>query len=102
VQEKVGQAEALVRSGRAFLYETIRETWPLLAAGQEVPEELTAVNRLAAAAAVEYSIQAVDLIFTLGGTTSIYEDRQLERWFRIGNRKTKLDTPPRRATIATT
>jgi alkylation response protein AidB-like acyl-CoA dehydrogenase len=82
VQEKVGRAEALLRSGRAFLYETIRETWQLLAAGDEVPEELTAVNRLAAAAAVDYSIQAVDLIFTLGGTTSIYENRRLERCFR--------------------
>jgi hypothetical protein len=55
-----------VRSGRAFLYETIRETWQLLVTGAEVPEELTAVNRLTAATAVDYSVQAVDLIFALG------------------------------------
>ncbi len=82
VQEKLGQAEALLRSGRAFLYETIRETWPLLASGAAVPESLTAVNRLAAATAVDSAIRAVDLVFTLGGTTSIYAGRQLERCFR--------------------
>jgi alkylation response protein AidB-like acyl-CoA dehydrogenase len=82
VQEKAAQAEALVRSSRAFLYETIRETWWLLGAGIDVPEELTAINRLAAAAAVDYWIQPVDLVFTLGGTTSIYEVHQLERCFR--------------------
>jgi alkylation response protein AidB-like acyl-CoA dehydrogenase len=54
----------------------------LLAAGTEVPEELTAVNRLAAATAVDYAVQAVDLIFTLGGTTSVYARNRIERCFR--------------------
>src|SRR5918912_919567 len=72
VQDRVGQAEGLLRSSRAFLYETIRETWQLIARGAEVPEQVTAVNRLAAATAVDYAVQAVDLIFTLGGTTSVY------------------------------
>jgi alkylation response protein AidB-like acyl-CoA dehydrogenase len=82
VHDKVGRAEALVRSSRAFLYETIRETWRLLAIGRDIPEELTAVSRLAASTAVDNAIQAVDLVFTLGGTTSIYTDRRLERCFR--------------------
>ena len=82
VQDRVGQAEGLVRSSRAFLYETIRETWQLLASGAEVPEQLTAVNRLAAATAVDYAVQAVDLIFTLGGTTSVYAHNRIERCFR--------------------
>ena len=81
-QEKVGQAEALLRSGRAFLYETIRETWRLLSVGLEVPEELTALNRLAAATAVDNAISAVDLVFTLGGSSSIYTASRLERCFR--------------------
>jgi alkylation response protein AidB-like acyl-CoA dehydrogenase len=82
VQEKVGRAEALVRSARAFLYETIRETWRLLSIGEDVPEELTAVNRLAASTAVEHAIEAVEIVFTLGGSTSIYTERRLERCFR--------------------
>ena len=82
VQEKVGKAEALLRSSRAFLYETVRETWPILAAGEPVPERLTALNRLAASTAVEYANDAVDLVFTMGGTTSVYTRGRLERCFR--------------------
>lgn len=80
--EKVGLAEGLLRSARAFLYETIRDTWRLLAGGEEVPEELTAINRLAASTAVDAAVKAVDIAFTLGGSTSIYTDRRLERCFR--------------------
>jgi alkylation response protein AidB-like acyl-CoA dehydrogenase len=82
VQEKVGQAEALLRSGRALLFETIRQTWDLLARGCPVPEEVTALNRLAASTAVNHAIAAVDLVFTLAGSTSIYERSRLERCFR--------------------
>jgi alkylation response protein AidB-like acyl-CoA dehydrogenase len=82
VQEKVGQAEALLRSGRALLYETIRDTWQCLATGREVSEELTALNRLAAATAVDNAIAAVDLVFTMGGMSSVYASGRLERFFR--------------------
>jgi alkylation response protein AidB-like acyl-CoA dehydrogenase len=82
VQEKVGKAEALLRSSRAFLYETVRQTWPILAAGESVPERLTALNRLAASTAVDYANDAVDLVFTMGGTTSVYTKGRLERCFR--------------------
>ena len=82
VQEKVGQAEALVRTSRAFLYDTIRETWPVLVSGQPIPERLTALNRLAASTAVEYANSAVDLIFTMAGITSVYTRGRIERCFR--------------------
>ena len=82
VQEKVGQAEGLLRSGRAFVYDTVRETWPVLVSGEPVPERLTAVNRLAASTAVDYAIKAVDLVFTMAGTTSVYTRSRLERCFR--------------------
>ena len=83
VQEKVGRGEALLRSGRALLFETMRDTWQLLSSGREVPEELTALNRLAAATAVDNAIAAVDLVFTLAGTSAIYNGRtRIERCFR--------------------
>jgi indole-3-acetate monooxygenase len=82
VQEKIGKAEGLVRSSRAFLFETIRDTWDLLERGQPVPERLTALNRLASSTAVEYAKSAVDLVFTLAGTTSVYTRSRLERCFR--------------------
>lgn len=80
-QEKLGRAESLVRSARSFLLETIRETWSFLSDDREVPEELTARNRLAASTAVDNSVAAVDSLFALAGTSSIYEGR-LERCLR--------------------
>src|SRR5205823_239501 len=82
VQEKVGQAEALVRSSRALLYQTVRETWDLLVEARPVSERLTALNRLAASTAVDYARSAVDLVFTMAGTTSVYTRSRLERCFR--------------------
>ena len=82
VQEKVGLAESLLRSGRAFLFETLRTTWPAMQGGQEIPDELTALTRLATATAVGNAIQAVDLMFTAAGASSIYATSRLERCFR--------------------
>ena len=81
VQEKLGRVDSLVRSARSLLLDTIRETWPLLSTGREVPPELTALNRLAASTAVDNSVVAVDSLFTMAGTSSIYEGR-LERCLR--------------------
>jgi len=82
VQEKVGLAEAFVRSGRALLYETVRANWSTLAAGQALSDEQMALSRLAAATASRNSVEAVDLVFHAAGTTSIYERSRLERCFR--------------------
>jgi alkylation response protein AidB-like acyl-CoA dehydrogenase len=82
VHDKLGHAEALVQSSRAFLYDTVRQTWKLLADGQPVPERLTALNRLAASSAVEYASAAVDLVFAMAGMNSVYTRGRLERCFR--------------------
>ncbi|HEU0166178.1 MAG TPA: acyl-CoA dehydrogenase family protein [Chloroflexota bacterium] len=82
MQERVGQAESLLRSGRAFLFETIREMWNALSEGHEAPDELSALMRLATATAVGNAIEAVDMMFTAGGSSSIYATSRLERCFR--------------------
>ena len=80
--ERVGRAEALLRSGRALLYETVRElpyspTWC-----GELNDEQRAGVRLASTHAAQSAAEAVDLMFNAGGTTSIYESNRLERCFR--------------------
>jgi alkylation response protein AidB-like acyl-CoA dehydrogenase len=82
VQEKVGLAEALVRSGRALLFETVRDNWAMLSAGHQLSDEQTALGRLAAATAARNSVEAVDLMFHAAGTTSVYTRNRLERCFR--------------------
>jgi indole-3-acetate monooxygenase len=80
--ERVGRAEALLRSGRAFLYETVRElpSGPSWAA--ELSDDLRARVRLAGAHAAQSAAEAVDLMFTAAGTTAIYTSSRLERCFR--------------------
>jgi alkylation response protein AidB-like acyl-CoA dehydrogenase len=80
--ERVGRAEALLRSGRAFLYETVRElpyssTW-----SEALNDDQRASVRLASTHAAQSAAEAVDLMFNAAGTTSIYESSRLERCFR--------------------
>ncbi|HLZ69944.1 MAG TPA: acyl-CoA dehydrogenase family protein [Dehalococcoidia bacterium] len=82
VQADLARAEALVRSARAFLYETAEETWAMTCAGEMLDERVRALVRLAATTAVLQSAQAVDLLYNAGGATSIYESSPLERCFR--------------------
>jgi indole-3-acetate monooxygenase len=81
-QADVGKAEALLRSARAFLVESLHSVWDTVASGQmpSVPQRATA--RLAAAQAAAASAQAVDLVYNAAGGTALYEHNLLERCFR--------------------
>jgi indole-3-acetate monooxygenase len=82
VQAQLAQAEALVRSARALLFETTAATWDTLCAGESLSEEQHALQWLAAVHAATSCAQAVDLVYTLGGATSVYTTSRLERCFR--------------------
>lgn len=76
---QLGQAEALLRSARSFLYEAAREL-----DGPLSPDAgATAANcRLAAANATQSATRAVDLVYELAGGTSVYATSRIERCFR--------------------
>jgi indole-3-acetate monooxygenase len=82
VQERVGRAEALVGSARAFLYETARALPASPDWSRPPGEPLTARIRLASAHAARSAAEAVDLLFTAAGTASIFTHSRLERCFR--------------------
>lgn len=82
VWETVGEAESLLRSGRAFLLEAMHDAWRTLSAGGDASESQTATVRLAAATAVRNSAAAVDLMYNAAGSASIYAVSRLERCFR--------------------
>ena len=48
MQAGLGRAEALLRSGRAFLYETLDEAWQLVSSGQTLSVAQRAMLWLAA------------------------------------------------------
>ena len=78
----LGQAEALLRSGRAFLYETLAETWRVASAGEPLTVAQRAMLWLAATHAATVAKQATELAFTAGGSASPYVGGGLERCLR--------------------
>jgi alkylation response protein AidB-like acyl-CoA dehydrogenase len=82
VQAQLAQAEGLVRSARAFVFETYGATWETLSNGEPLSEAQSALQWLAAVHAATSCAQAVDTVYTLGGSASIYTTSRLERCFR--------------------
>lgn len=82
VQSDVARAEVLARSARALLFSAVDEVWAVAAPGVPTPLPLRASLRLAATNAVLSSAQAVDLMYSAGGGTSIYDTSPLQRHFR--------------------
>lgn len=81
-QSGVAEADALVRSGRAFMHEAIAAAWRQAVGGERITLEERAQLRLAATTAAMNSARAVDLCYNLGGASSIYESNLLQRHFR--------------------
>ena len=82
VQAMVAEAEAAVRSARAFLLEALEEVWVATQLGEEVSLRQRAVVRLAVLNASRAGCRAVDLCYEAGGATSIQATSPLQRQFR--------------------
>jgi alkylation response protein AidB-like acyl-CoA dehydrogenase len=84
VQAQVGlaRAEALVRSARTYWYECVEAAWDAATHDREITVEDRASLRLASLTAVENSVAATDLLYRLGGTTSVFQSSPLERCWR--------------------
>jgi alkylation response protein AidB-like acyl-CoA dehydrogenase len=78
----LGRAEALLRSGRAFLYEALDEAWNVITAGQTLSVTQRAKVWLASTHAVNAAKQATELMFSAGGATAVYTSSGLERCLR--------------------
>jgi len=81
-QGRASQAEALVRSARLFLLDSLDQLWSRLIATGEVAIEARADVRLAASHAVASAVQVVDLLYIGAGASSLYASCPLERAFR--------------------
>ncbi len=82
VQMQVAQAEGLLRSGRAFLFDTVQEVWNKVSAHVAPSLEQRALLRLAATQAAIQAAQAIDLMYHAAGTSSIWAHNPLQRHFR--------------------
>jgi len=83
-QVAVGQAEAALRSGRAFLMEAVRDIWDE-ATSTEAPTVSVARRaslRLAATHAIRLAAGIVDSLYTACGATVVFESHLIHRLFQ--------------------
>lgn len=82
VQSKVGKAEGSLRSARAYLYDRISDAWDRALAGSELTLEEKTEILLSGVQVISASVEAVDLMYSVAGTTGIFKRNRLERLFR--------------------
>ena len=73
----IAEAEAALRSARAYFYEAADEAWQALIAGGQVSDEQNAHLRLSAAHLARTSSEVVHKVVSLSGTAAIYRDHPL-------------------------
>lgn len=81
-QAGIGEAEALLRAGRAFLFETLSEAWTVVCGGASLGWHQRGLLWLSATQATTQALQALDIVYRLGGASSVYASTQLERCLR--------------------
>lgn len=82
VQNEVGHVEAHIRSGRAFLIETVGEIWHSLTTTGTITLEQRATLRLATTHGIRLAVQVVDMIYNMSGATAAYESSPIQRHFQ--------------------
>ena len=81
IQAKLAQAEALVRSARAFFYETLEDVWQAACEGNSPSPRQAALSQLARTHAAQACAEAVDLMYTAAGSTALYATNRIARCF---------------------
>jgi alkylation response protein AidB-like acyl-CoA dehydrogenase len=81
-QAKVAKAEAVLRSGRLLLYDTVSEAWRVSVEGGTHSMQQRADLLLAMTHAMSCAVEAVELACGIAGTTAFRASSPFERWFR--------------------
>jgi alkylation response protein AidB-like acyl-CoA dehydrogenase len=82
VQFTVGQAEASLRAGRAFLMQAVDDLWSELESNQAVTMERRAALRVASTHAIRLAAQIVENIYSASGATAVFEGSLIQRHFQ--------------------
>ncbi len=82
IQMHVAEAEALLRSARAFLFDAIGAAWRTALGDGSISLAQRSLLRLAATHAATSAAKVVDLMYNAGGGTSVYATSPLQRQFR--------------------
>jgi alkylation response protein AidB-like acyl-CoA dehydrogenase len=82
VQVDVGHAEAHLRSGRAFLLETVGDVWYTVSAGRALTLDQRATLRLATTHGIRLAVKVVDTVYNAAGATAAYDGHPIQRHFQ--------------------
>jgi len=81
-QERLGRAKALILSGRHYLVQTLRELWEKVEAGHAPTMSDRGAVWLAATHAGHSAFEAIELLYTAAGASSVYRSCPLDRCLR--------------------
>jgi alkylation response protein AidB-like acyl-CoA dehydrogenase len=82
VQNMLGHAEADLRSGRAFLVETVAHVWAKATGAGALTLDERATLRLATTHGIRVAVSVVDAVYSAAGVTAIYDGALLQRQFQ--------------------
>jgi alkylation response protein AidB-like acyl-CoA dehydrogenase len=82
VQDRLGRAHALVDSGRRYLAATLSDLWLEVQAGHPPTMADRGALWLAATHAAHSALEAIDLLYSAAGATSVYSTCALDRCLR--------------------
>ena len=81
-QESIAEAETVLRSARAFVFESVEELWQETCAGRTPSSKQRALVQLACSKAVAASARAVEIVHAAAGTSANTLSSPLERRMR--------------------
>ena len=82
VQGELASAKAAVGQARSYLLDVADRAWAVAQKRPDVPDELRVELRLAAPAAVQRSVEAVDTCYHAAGGSAVYNTSPIQRVFR--------------------
>ncbi|MCY3884542.1 MAG: acyl-CoA dehydrogenase family protein [Gammaproteobacteria bacterium] len=82
VQSKIGQAQAIVEGARALLDETVHDVWKNVGQARQISVDDRIRLRLVGTHAIRQSANAVDIVYNLSGSTSIFANQAIQRKFQ--------------------
>jgi indole-3-acetate monooxygenase len=81
-QSRLGEAEGLLRAGRAFLFESLAAAWEVASRREPLSWTQRGLLWLSATQAATQALQAIDIVYRAGGASSVYTSTHLERCLR--------------------
>ena len=82
MQKMIGDAEMRWRAARAFLHDTVHRLWEAVGSQDQILDSQRVDLRMAGTNAIRDAAKALDLAYTVAGSSAIYQANPLQRRFQ--------------------